>query len=327
MKRLLHIAVLGLERVFDRFFRRPKPGRVIEPYMGYATSSGLIVRGRVLSSVKRNSPVEHQSRWTNFKQILALFLTDEVAGVSVKTETRNSVTDEEGYFSIEVPKGLEAGWQAVDVWVEAETDKVSCPVLVPHPDARFLVISDIDDTVLETGAYVLWRNLWTSLTGNSLTRHVFPDAIEMMDRLSAEGRNPVYFVSSSPWNFHYFLSEIFERNSLVRGPMFLRDLGVGEKQFITGTHHDHKSSSIDKILEANPDLPAILVGDTGQHDAEVYRDAIARHPGRIASVLLREPGPGPKAAARAAMDDLRESGVPLMHGSDFSGMMPEKMVA
>ncbi len=326
MKVVLHRIALHLEPLFDRIFGRTGAGRAIDPYIGYATETQLVVRGRVLSTVREAVAKEGQGVWSNFRQIISLFLTDEVANVSVGSGDVSALTDEEGYFTLVLPKPTKEGWHDVPVGIASHQVTVLCPAFVPSEKTRFLVISDIDDTVLETGAYQLWRNLWTSLTGNSLSRHVFPDAIKMMRRLYEDGQNPIFYVSSSPWNFHGFLSQIFDRNALVRGPMFLRDLGVNETQFVTGTHGDHKGSSIDTILEANPEPPAILIGDTGQHDAEVYLAAIKRHPKRIAAVVLREPGPGPKRKAREAMNKIRQTGIPLLHGPNFEGVVPEKFV-
>ena len=251
--------------------------------------------------------------------------------MQVNAQGLSAISDKEGYFALtlpfpDVPGPDMTGWHDVPVYIDGLAEAHICKAFIPRPDAQFMVISDIDDTMLETGAYALWRNLWTSTTGNSLTRHVFPDAVKLMARLSADGRNPVFYVSSSPWNLHGLLGDIFARTKLTLGPMFLRDLGISDTQFVSGTHGDHKGGSIDTILAATPDLPVILIGDTGQHDAQVYLDAIARHPGRIHAVVLREPGPGPNAKARAAMEAIRATGTPLLHGADYTAMAPEQHI-
>ena len=319
MKRLLHRGSLLGERVFDRLFARTGEDRIIEAYIGYATPDHLIARGRVLTALRRNHPLPQQGWWTNFRQMLSLFLTDEVAGVRVYSGQTEAMTDEEGYFQLLLPRDTQAGWVDIPVKIENRDGATGCPVLVAGAQAEFLVISDIDDTLMQTGAYSLLRNLWTSLTGNALTRHVFPDAVELLNSLSAGGRNPIFYVSSSPWNLFNFLTEIFARAGLPRGPMFLRDLGLSETQFITGTHGDHKGAGIDAILAAIPDIPAILIGDTGQHDAFVYRDAVERHPTRIRLVILREPGPGPDAESQAQMREIAALGVSLQSGKTFQG--------
>ncbi|QFT58321.1 hypothetical protein FIU94_05735 [Sulfitobacter sp. THAF37] len=317
-KRLLHRLAHRVERVIDRLRGQRDRRRVIDPYIGYATPDHLVVRGRVLTALRRNKPVPDQSAWLNLRQMVSLFLTDEVVGVEVRARGVAALSDDEGYFTLLLPRGDDTGWVDVTVAIAGHEAAATCPVLIARADASYGVISDIDDTVLRTGAYSLPRNLWTSLTGNALTRELFEDATTFMADLSDGGRNPVYYVSSSPWNLHHFLRRIFAAAGLVEGPKFLRDYGIGETQFITGTHGDHKGSSIDVILAANPALRFVLVGDTGQHDAFVYRDAIARHPGRIAAVVLREPGPGPGPDDAAAMQQIAAS-VRLFHAPTFDG--------
>ncbi len=206
--------VLPVERVIDRLFAGQRQGRAIDPYIGYSTPTGLILRGRVLSTLERAKPRKGQRKWTNFRQMLQLFITREVAQVEVASGNARAHSDEEGYFQLRLDRPAESGWLELPVTIPDVAEVVSCKALVVRHDARFLVISDIDDTVLQTGAYVLWRNLWTSLTGNSLTRTVFPDAIDLMQRLSDEGRNPIFYVSSSPWNFHHFLEQVLRAPAL-----------------------------------------------------------------------------------------------------------------
>lgn len=333
-----------LERGVDRLWpQRPRSGPpVIDPYLGYSTPEELILRGRVLSHVTRHVPRHGQRWWRNLLQMISLFFTWEVSGVTVVAEAfgRTAVTDEEGYFTLHLPRreALAGGWNEVVVGLStavpnpgdmprdwqhggAVREAARLPVQVTRADAAFGVISDIDDTMMRTGAYSLWRNLWTSLTGNTLTREIFPDAVELMDRLSEQGRNPVFYVSSSPWNLHHFLNEIFERHGLVQGPLFLRDLGISETKFITGTHGDHKGDAIDSILAANPGLPFVLMGDTGQHDAQVYAAAAQRHPGQVAQVILRAPGKGADARDMAHVEALRERGVPVHVGTDYRALI------
>ena len=321
MKALLHRTAIAVERIVDPLIPQSRRPPVIDPYLGYATPDVLVLRGRVLTGLRRTDPDPRNSRLTNFRQMAGLFLTDEVAGVEVRAigTERTVRTDEEGYFRLELPRSaLKPGWHAVplDIPGQADSDTIA-EVLITDPDARFGVISDVDDTVMETGAYSLARNLWTSLTGSALTRRVFPDALALMERLH-DGCNPVYYVSSSPWNLHAFLdSVLFRRAGLVRGPLFLRDLGISKDQFISGTHGDHKGAQIDILFGAHPGLPFVLVGDSGQHDAEVYRDAAARWPGRVLQVILHDVDPTPDPKVALALDELRAMGIPVWTGEDY----------
>lgn len=325
-RRLLHKLLLNAERAVERFLtpRRKRSGTaVIDPYLGFATPDNLILRGRVLSKLRHRDPRGGQGVWANLRDMVSFFLTDEIPDRRVWSGEVSAISDEEGYFHLLLPPALTPGWVEADVHVEGTEGPGRCRALVPRPDASFMVISDIDDTMMRTGAYSLAKNLWTTFTGNPLTRHIFPDARALMNSLSDGARNPVYYVSSSPWNMHDFLADVFRHSALVEGPMFLRDLGLSETQLITAGHGSHKGQSIDILLEANPDLPAILIGDSGQKDAAIYREAVERHPDRVAAVVIRTPGPGADEADLADFAALEATGVPLFTGADFEGMVPK----
>ena len=228
------------------------------------------------------------------------------------------MTDEEGYFELRLPRDGEAGWSERELVLSANGATAVCPVLAARSGPGTMVISDIDDTVMRTGADTLVKNLWTSFTGNVLTRQIFSDAAVLMHRLHDGGDRPVVYVSSSPWNIHGFLQDVFAHASVVRGPMFLRDLGLSKTKLITEGHGNHKGEAIDTILASIPDRQAILMGATGQKDALIYREAILRHPGRIAAVVLRTPGPGIQADDERAIRLLRETGVAVFCGRSFA---------
>lgn len=309
------------ERLVETLFQR-SGAPMLQAYRGYAEPGHLVLQGRVLSAVRRNAPDPDQSRWTNFKEMASLFFTSEVADVPVQAQNITARSNAEGYVTLKVPRPENAaGWLSVDAELaEAPDTRVAMPALVPKPEARFGVISDIDDTMMMTGAHSLARNLWTTFTGNALTRKIFPDSKSLIDRLSEQGRNPVYYVSSSPWNLHAFLDKVFARAGLVPGPMFLRDLGISDDSVVGASHRNHKGAAVETILAANPSLNFFLLGDTGQKDAQIYLDAVKRFPGRIRAVLLREPVARTNRSALEALLEIEALGVPTYRGRNFSDL-------
>ncbi len=319
----LHLAKTA--SVFERIFDAVKPKREygdveIDPYFGHATPNEIVLRGRVLTrrAIEAVEELEEDpSLWTNFKSMIALFNTREMANVLISCDSKETRSDEEGYFELTLPRPKgKYGWSNHQVLFDDDKNFAELIALLPSPDAEYGVISDIDDTLIKTDAWSLRRNLWNSLTGNAQSRLVFPDAVRLISKLHNDV-NPIFYVSSSPWNMHGFLSEIFERAGLIRGPKFLRDLGISDTQFITGTHGDHKGQAIDEILAANPTLSFILIGDTGQHDAHVYHDVITRHPGRIKQVILRAPNPKLSKSNQKWADKIGQTQTPIYVGRDY----------
>ena len=186
------------ERGLERIGRRRAPP-VLEPYIGYETRDGWRLRARVLTSLRWTEPVPDQSRWTNLRQMVSLFVTDEVAGARIEAAGAAVLSDAEGYIDLTVQAVPGDGaWAGVAARLDDGGAVAELPVR-RIGTARHIVISDIDDTMIETGAHSLVRNLWTTFTGSALTRRVHPDAAALMRRLSEGERNPVFYVSSSPW--------------------------------------------------------------------------------------------------------------------------------
>jgi phosphatidate phosphatase APP1 len=103
-----------------------------------------------------------------------------------------------------------------------------------------------------------------------------------------EIQNPLFYVSSSPWNIYDLLSEFFNLQNIPIGPiMFLRDWGISKDGLLPTTHSVHKLRAIRKIMDLYQDLPFILIGDSGQEDPEIYAEAVDLYPKRILAIYIR----------------------------------------
>jgi phosphatidate phosphatase APP1 len=315
----VHNIALKLERLWDRYRpRNGSPEPSIDSYMGYATPEGCVLRGRILARTRYMTQIEAPSRLNAVRNMTRNFLTSEMAGVRVASMGEETVTDDEGYFQFTIPP-MPPGLQMAQLTLPDHDSEAEATIQVPMPDANIGIISDIDDTVMHTGAYWLPRNLWTTATTFVSDREIFQDTAEFIRQCQA-GRNPVFYVSSSPWNLHAYLNQVFDIHDVPKGPFFLRDLGISETQFIKSSHGSHKGNAIDTILAANPGLDFILIGDSGQHDAIVYHDAIRRNPGRIRQVVLRTAGKIDDIDIAAA-NALRQQGVDFFSGPTLEPLL------
>lgn len=324
IKPILARGAHALERRFDKLRRGPATDNpIIDCYDGYTTADQVILRGRVLARARAVSAKGDQSHWRNFKDFVSLFMTDELRSIQISATDYDArtLTDEEGFFTLAVPRKEPA--PATITIKAAPADDTHEVRVFTSAGAPFGVISDIDDTVLKTGAYSLIKNLWTSATRNVHRREVFDDAAALLRQFEGQGAC-FFYVSSSPWNLFDYLRTVFHAAGLPLGPFFLRDLGISETQFITGTHGDHKTDAIETILAANPDLPFALVGDTGQHDPHIYAEIVRRHPGRISQVILRRPNDVPLPPNIAAdITSIKAANVPVAVGFDFRVLLTE----
>jgi phosphatidate phosphatase APP1 len=89
-----------------------------------------------------------------------------------------------------------------------------------------------------------------------------------------------------------------KHNRIPLGPMFLQDWGIDEDTLVLSSHEDHKLAQIQTIVDFYPHMKFVLIGDSGQHDPEIYLRVIQSHPGRVLAAFIRDVTP-----------DLRDQGV------------------
>lgn len=334
---LVHDIGHRLERRFDRMraWIKRRMGWLdpvtIQPFRGYGDGERVRVKARVLEETGLVEAKPDGRTIDNLIHMFRRFESDEIAGARVRAAFRGGsldvVSDEEGYIDVAfdglgetLPEGLGEEHMDLELLSPYQAGQphpltVKAPILTPSADADFAVISDIDDTILRTGATNILRNLRTTLLNSVEQRSPFLGVSSFYHALQ-RGRgdrptNPIFYVSSSPWNLFDFLEAFMKLNDIPIGPMFLRDFGFDETKFIKSGHGEHKLVAIETLLDFYPKLPFILIGDSGQHDAAIYRTAVERHPDRIMAVYIRALSEAPErdADAQALLKQVEGQGV------------------
>ncbi|EIM75958.1 hypothetical protein A3SI_11294 [Nitritalea halalkaliphila LW7] len=303
---------------------------MLMPYKGFGNEEEIYFMGRVLRDRGIGLSAIEDSRFRNFRKMYKRFMSWEIPFGTVSAriggQTYQTRCDEEGYFAFRLPLRREpsAYSHVLSLRVQLE-DKLlpSQPEVsataycyIPGTKSQFGIISDIDDTIVPTGATRLWEMLKTTFLGNAHTRLPFGGVAPFYRALSQghahEPQHPFFYVSSSPWNLYDFLTEFLEAHRLPLGPLMLRDLGISREQFIAGSHEAHKLQQIDHIFSLHRELDFLLIGDSGQKDAEIYWRVAQRDPKRIKAVYIRHV----KAAKTPEMERFRERfaelGIPFL---------------
>lgn len=277
----------------------------IIPYMTYGNSREIYIRGRVMI----NGLIETTDRDTLWKNLINSYRrlnSIEIPGAKLKVRFSNTeqefLSDEDGYFELAIP--LSTPLPQEELWHHPLIELIESPIKVAHPvtaraevmtppsTAKFGIISDIDDTVLTTNAQSLVKSAYMTFLNNAYTRLPFEGVAAFYQALqkgvSGSEENPVFYVSSSPWNLYDLLVKFMELNKLPKGPLFLKDYGFTNDKLFTESHGLHKPKQIRNILNAYPGLNFILIGDSGQHDPEIYAEIIREFPGRILACYIRD---------------------------------------
>lgn len=270
-------------------------------YRGFGTRSEIFVSGRVLLGQPLPPASDTDPWWRNLAGIYRRMESDEVPGARVRIRmddaTREAVSGEEGYFRawIRPTEPLDANrlWHPLELTVvsDAASPATKTHALTPSPTAAFGVISDLDDTVVRTDATSFVRMMRGVLFSNARTRLPFEGVAAFYHALHRgaheDGANPIFYVSSSPWNLYDTLIEFLEHRGIPMGPLLLRDWGLGRHARPTG-HRSHKTDAIRQILDMYPHMQFLLIGDSGQQDPEIYADIVAAYPRRIMGIYIRD---------------------------------------
>jgi phosphatidate phosphatase APP1 len=276
-------------------------------YRGYGRQEQLYLKGRVLED-KGVAPAEENDHfWENLVNMYRRMESNEIphARLLVRFDGREQEVqaNEEGFFEawIEPEKPLPTD----RVWHEVHLRLIDPPgyvgdspveavgeVFVPPATAQYAVISDIDDTVLKSDATHLLRMARNVFLGNARTRLPFPGVAAfyraLLDGPRGNALNPLFFVSSSPWNLYDLLAEFFHLQNIPLGPiLFLRDWGLTENELLPIKNRGYKLGVIHQMMDFYPELPFILVGDSGQEDPEIYERITSEYPDRVLAVYIR----------------------------------------
>jgi phosphatidate phosphatase APP1 len=313
----------------------------VHPFAGFGTGDWALLGGRVLVGPPddRAAPARtssaRASRWAVLRANLLPFLSVEVpeAQVRVTLDGRQVMVraDREGYLRvlIEDVDLLPGRHQVTLTPVQPAGEAAFGTVHVPDPAAELAVVSDVDDTIVDSGiAHGLARTVSTMLLQDQSTRVPLTGAAELY-RALAQGapgtiERPFFYLSTSPWNLAGFLQSFLARHRFPEGPLVLTDWGPGADSLLRVSSRAHKLSTLRQLARALPHSRFVLIGDSGQQDPAIYADFCAEHPGRVAAVYIRRAGAGGPAGDRRAEQAerlLAGAGVPFVLADDTEAML------
>ncbi|WP_232424963.1 App1 family protein [Algoriphagus resistens] len=303
---------------------------LIVPFEGFGNEKEILLVGRVIRDNRIGESTPEDSIWRNIGRMRRRFMSVVIPGVQVKAQFLDKEyvvkTDEEGYFEFKIhPKKdiqILARWQQIKLALidqvirnQGEVTAIGY-VFLPVGNLDYGIISDIDDTIIPTGAMRMTEMLKTTFAKNAHTRVPFPGVAAFYKALQkgTDGveSNPFFYVSSSPWNLYDFLNELLQIHHIPKGPLMLRDIGLSRTELISGSHSEHKLAQIRQILSTYSLLPFILIGDSGQEDPAIYLQVVKEFPGRILIVFIRDVHASRHASVKQISEELNELGVKML---------------
>jgi phosphatidate phosphatase APP1 len=289
------------------------------------------MKGRVLEEKGITRSSANDTIGTNLRNMIRRFASAEIPFACIRARFGDheleTVADEEGFFDLHfelaAPPSTGTAWHPVEVdllWPKEEEAgaRVTGSALVPI-GAKFGVISDLDDTVVHSSVTSFLRMVPIALLNNAHTRLPFEGVAAFYRALQRGGGgqefNPIFYVSSSPWNLYDLLEDFLDVHGLPAGPLFLKDWSPTSIQ----DRDKHKLGVIRTLLATYPKLPFILIGDSGEKDPEIYHKVVREHPGRIRAIYIRSVTLEERdTAVRAIAHEVQCLGIEMLLVSDTS---------
>ncbi len=255
-------------------------------HTGYAGTTWARVLGRVLL-VPPGGPRQAREDRRGWRRFVTTSAGDIPVTVRIGAETHVVPSGRDGYLDVLLPAELEPGWTTALLSV-GDDEPVAAKLRVVGPTTRVGLVSDVDDTVIQTmlpRPLVAFRNAFLVREN---ARRTVPGMAELYREIG-EAHPDVFvvYLSTGAWNTAPALASFLDRHRYPPGPLLLTDWGpTPQGWFRSG--QEHKRAQLARLFAELPDLRWLLVGDDGQHDPALYAEAAAAHPDQVLGIAIRE---------------------------------------
>lgn len=298
---LADVVMARIIRKLKHFLGLLQPFTIL-PFYSYGCDKTVVIFGRVIENLEIGSPQKEDPWWRNLMNMLQVFLRAR-AEKAYLTATINGqsfpiITDDIGYYQTEVDlleKMEQPGWIDVDFVLDPikgyrriSTQRGAVFNIPSTAWSSTGIISDIDDTIVESYATDLLMSARMTFINNSTTRMAIAGMAELYSYIVhlTPMLTPVFYVTSSSWSLYNLLGDFLKLQDFPRGPLLMQKIGMTNNKLIR-KGHNHKTKKIEDVLRVTKDQRFFLFGDNGQADREIYFDIASRYPERIAAVCIR----------------------------------------
>lgn len=306
---------------------------IIYPYRSYGFNGKIFLKGRVLEREKVvHGESNGDSTWAKLWRLFKRYESDEIPYAKIKANFKEKsidfITDDEGFFDEEINYNT----KELNIWEKVKYTLLTNPaepgkkvtaegeVMIPDENSDFGIISDVDDTIIQSHALSPIKKLRTLAMNTAENRVAFPGVAALYKALTHDQenyKNPLWFISGSSWNLYDLLNDFCRIKNIPQAPFQLRKLGITKQQWVKAATIEYKMKEIRPVMDLMEPLPFIFIGDSGQKDPEIYKKVVEEYPNRVKAIYIRDVSP-PKRdkEVKKIAGELKEIGVDMILATD-----------
>ncbi|WP_276372415.1 App1 family protein [Chryseolinea sp. H1M3-3] len=265
----------------------------------YALSNGtknLFTGQLTYSSLRDFSFISYSPRKT-FRTLLALYRTRFFANkhIILHFDHGSAVTktDASGsFFFIAETNTSQTHLKEISLsngqTVRIIKDLYTCKI--NHVDAPFIVVSDIDDTLLHSHISNKLLKFRTLMFTSMEKRKAVTSMMKLIRDLHESGAASFY-LSNSEQNLYPLIYRFLIHNGFPSGPLFLRQMRKVRDIFRFRSFEArelHKTKMLHEIIKLFPEKKFFLLGDNTQLDLKIYLKIAAHYPENIRYIIIRK---------------------------------------
>lgn len=269
-------------------------------HRGFGNKKQVFVSGHVFDQYSETVVDKKLSLFKTIRNNLKRYINKPARQVEVVVELNGVeqivTTNYKGFFQIAIDTSHEAiGWHYYEVRVPSLELKETAEYKICDNESTG-VISDIDDTLLVSHSSLDLRKLYTYLSKGTNKRKPTRALNHILNHLSTYnngvGASDYFYVSNSEWNLYEFLLAFFDLNEIPKGVYLLNSIIHHPLDFLRkqgkSKVEGHKLKSFFQLLNVFPNKSFVLIGDTAQHDVQLFQRVLDKNAHQVKAILLRE---------------------------------------
>ncbi|MGB0165559.1 MAG: phosphatase domain-containing protein [Luteibaculum sp.] len=274
---------------------------VLLNFSALRSANRIWIQGQVIGMNNPDFNLPEMSLWKHILHLWKMYRAKPCANSELKLQFSQVKvelqTNSHGHFSL-LSENPEINGELTGVSCKGE--RVICfpelyPMRVEALKSRKMLVTDIDDTLLQTHITKPLRKLMILLFTRIAKRRSIYQASELINHYSGQGAQIIY-LSNSEHNLFPLIRHFLLQQDFPHGPVFLKffrtwtNLFSGFKLPLGKTH---KTAVLHKLAWLNPQAQLSLVGDDSQEDLAIYLSFARWYPKRVKQVIIRQVLPAP----------------------------------